>query len=376
MISCIASFMSTADSIVLCGSMLFTVDFYYHLYTKNTASVGSLVIFSKVVSLLMMVLGVSIGLYSKIDFVEMLNIGNGVAGALIPVYLGMFFHALEPAEIFVGQLVNLIVVMTFQCLRFYPASEWNIGTGTIASGGCAAWNGTEGASPGGNCPPPTWDSTVRGQWHGCPTCFAALETREGRGEEGYPHMGVSRYVPELPPPLANGNPDETFLWLLPPFWGVISTVTATFLFHFLFKYVLKGVNPWFESIAGLPDDVVKNFGAERMDLDREGKIVAKLMEGVKEPVKTPMAWPFLLFPFVVPWFFLPFYDDEYTNVEGVAGMPAWATTFTIINSLGTACMMIVCIFFWKGREGEGDDGKDFAVFGGGNKVAPSAKVQM
>ena len=32
---CIASFMSTADSIVICGSMLFTIDFYWHTVSLN-----------------------------------------------------------------------------------------------------------------------------------------------------------------------------------------------------------------------------------------------------------------------------------------------------------------------------------------------------
>jgi len=355
MVGCCASFMSTADSIVLCGSMLFTVDFYYHLVCKNNVSVGKLVIVSKVVSCAMVVVGVSVGLYSSIDFVEILNIGNGVAGALIPVYMGMFMHALQPAEVFVGQVVNLIFVLTFEAMRFYPVNSW-------------------GAAPA------TWNVTHDGPWHGCPTCEAHKVLREARGDEGYPYMGVSRVSPALIAPLGDGNPDEVYIWLLPPFWGVISTVTATLVCHFLFKHVLKGVNPWFDRVAGLPVDVVKNFGAQRLDLDREGKITAQLMEGVKEPVKTPMAWPFIMFPFVVPWLFLPYYNDPYTNCASVGGMPDWGFNFTIVNSLGTACLMIVCVFFWKGREGEGDDaGDDFAVFGGGksNSVAPSStKVQM
>jgi hypothetical protein len=54
---------------------------------------------TKAMSLFMIVTGISIALYSKIDFFAMLMIGNGILSSILIVYLGMFFHNLRAPEV-------------------------------------------------------------------------------------------------------------------------------------------------------------------------------------------------------------------------------------------------------------------------------------
>jgi len=337
-VSCCASFMSTTDSVVLCGSLLFTVDFYYHLVRKNKAGLGELMVVTKIVSSTMMICGVCMALYSDIDFIEMLNIGNGFLGALVIAYMGMFAHSLKSAEIFVGMITNIIIVMVFQFMRFWPKVDPNYPYERCP--GCdrqahpysqlCTINATGGANGAGSAD--------------CPAGF----------EWTYP----SRFKPDLPVPIQKGIPEEQWLWLLPPFWGLVISVSLTWILHFLFKVV--PVQGFFDRIQALPVSVLAKFGSQRMDLDVEGRIVAECMKGVKEPIKNPYAWPFLAFPFCIPWIMLPYYQDPFTPCPVKGGMPEWAFNFTIINSISTGCLMIVCAFFWKGRPGE-EDGKGFGV---------------
>lgn len=320
LVACMASFMSTADSIVICGSLLFTIDMYYNLIKKGKVSMGELMIVTKMMSFFMITVGILIATETKLDFIEMLWIGNGILGALVPVYLGMFFHQLRALEVFFGMVVNIAAVMAFQFVRWWPIVD-------CPRCACDA-NGL--ANPG----PPQLDCN--------------------------PHGGTSRATVALPPPLGNGDPEELYLWFLPPFWGMLMGVPLTFAAHYALKWAnAEFLHEAFDKLQAIEVDVLKKYGAERMDLDREGKIVKGFMKGCVEPMTTKEAWPFLLFPFVagiaMPWWGYGVEPLEAVTEKG--GMPTWCFNFTIINSFGTAALIVVCAFFWKGRPATAVDRK-------------------
>merc|ERR1711988_1089085 len=110
---------------------------------------------------------------------ELLNIGNGILGSVIPVYLGMFFHEFRALEVFLAMLVNIAVVLSFECARMWPP----------------AWVGD------------------------CAQCAA-----EGNPKSkffGKQYDMQSRNSPGFLQPIGAGDTRETYLHLLPPFWGLI-----------------------------------------------------------------------------------------------------------------------------------------------------------
>ena len=149
----------------------------------------------------------------------------------------------------------------------------------------------------------------------------------------------------------------------------------TFIAHFALKN-MESVHKWFDKLQGIDEKVLSKYGEERMDLDREGKIVGKLMEGVTEPLTTPAAWPFLAFPFIAP-FALPWWGygiEVLEKVESVGGLPKWCFDFTIVNSFGTGALIIVCLFFWKGRPEESIISARKSSFGA--RKASASKTQV
>ena len=87
------------------------------------------------------------------------------------------------------------------------------------------------------------------------------------------------------------------------------------------------------------------------------------------------AWPFILFPFFVPWWFLPMWEPVGSSTKAVGGMPEWGHTFTIVNSFGTLSLMIACGYFWRGRPGEGE-GASFGGLGDEKKKHSITKSTM
>ena len=298
LVGCIASFMSTADSIIIAGSLLFTVDMWKNILHK-TAEIGELLWVTKGMSFFMLITGIILATETKLDFIEMLWIGNGILGSLMPIYFGMFLHNLKSLEVFIGMIINFVVVIAFQVVRWYPTVET------------------------------------------CELCEKHLEC-------GFVVGKNQRLAPDLPAPLGIGDPKEAHLWMLPPFWGMIIAIPITIVLSYTLP---KSAQDWFDNVQGIDESVMKKYGTERLDLDRTGAITAELMKDVTEPVKQWKAWPFLAFPFLAP-LFLPWYEIplKYQNVIG--GMPEWGYAFTWINSFGTGALIIVCVFFWKGRPGE------------------------
>jgi len=257
----------------------------------------------------------------------------------VVAYMGMFSHTLKSAEVFCGMCCNIVVVMTFQFLRWWPMID------------------------------PSYEFDF------CPACdnemhpyslLCTINATGGPGKHtadcpaGFEWTFPSRFKPQLQPPVQPGGlPEEQYLWLLPPFWGLITSIPFTWICHFLFR-LCPGIQGAFDKFQALPVSVLAKFGSKRMDIDVEGKIVAELLEGVSEPLKQPMAWPFLAFPFCIPWIMLPYYKDPFIPEPVKGGMAEWAYNFTIINSISTGCLMVACGAFWKGRAGEGE-GKGFGV---------------
>ena len=58
--------------------------------------------------------------------------------------------------------------------------------------------------------------------------------------------------------------------------------------------------------------MLQKFGAERLDQDREGTIVAAALAGFKEPIMNRRAWVFIVFP-LVSCFWLPWWWDQGTH---------------------------------------------------------------
>ena len=92
---------------------------YWNVF-RTGATTKELMMVTKIMSFLIIVVGVSVALESELDFVEFLWIGNGILGSLVPVYLGMFFHNLQALEVFIAMLVNIAVVLYIQIVRWYP----------------------------------------------------------------------------------------------------------------------------------------------------------------------------------------------------------------------------------------------------------------
>jgi Na+/proline symporter len=325
MVGCIASFMSTADSIVICGSLLFTVDFYWNLIRQEKAGVNELMLFTKFMSFFMISSGILIATEADLNFLDMLVIGQAAMMSSVPIWSGLFFPQLRSLEVFITMVVCLLVTFTFQLQRWYPLA----------------------------------------QFHPCKQCEA----------DGNPHGGVSREVLGLPAPFGNGDPDEYYLWWLPPFWSTIASFSTCFLCNRLFAWMGDGPENWFLRLQGIDVKIVEKFdpgldvddlserkhipGSGRLDLDREGKIIRNLMSTCVEPVQTPMAWPFLLFPFfaslALPWHWGTTGTLVLESADPIGGIPAWAFDFFFVNATGTFCLMIVCAFFWKGREKEAEE---------------------
>lgn len=249
----------------------------------------------------------------------MLWIGNGILGNLVPVYTGLFFHQIRSFEVFVAMLMNLFGVFLIQFIRWYPAVD---------------------------CPEQVCLPKDGGNW---------------------------RAAPALPFPLGFGDPDEMYLWFLPPFYGMLMGTATLIIVHYLCKVApFDGLQGWFDKLQGIPVEQLAKFGKQRLDLDRTGEITMQLCAGMKEPIADKNAWFFLAFPFIAP-LALPWWQQEYGACEAVGGLPKWAFDFTIVNSIGTGCLMITCVFFWKGRAANGVVAIKEHVIGpeaGKNQVVP------
>jgi hypothetical protein len=171
----------------------------------------------------MIVTGICIALYSDLDFIAMLFIGNGVLGSLTIVYIGMFFHNLRAPEVFIGMVTNCIICIAMQLIRMFPMVDE------------------------------------------CAQCEL----------EGNPYGGMSRQGPGLPFPMGVGDPDESLLWLLPPFWGFLVSLGVTFVAHVTLLTLDPDatIEAWFERTFGFPEKILAAYGTERMHKDREGTMM-------------------------------------------------------------------------------------------------------
>jgi hypothetical protein len=222
------------------------------------------------------------------------------------VYMGAICHSLRAPEVLMGMIINVIVVITFQMIRMMPVVD--------------------------NC--------------------AQCEI------DGNPYGGKSRYGPGLPPPLGAGDPDEDYLWLIPPFWGTIVSIPATFvcwMFLTVFDPEHK-VDAWMQRNLGFSDEVLDAFGPDRMHDDPEGRIVGKIMTRINEPLTTRSAWPFMIFPFFT-WIALPWdwWGDDLAPTTTVEGFPQWAYRYLFVTVFGTGCMMYTCHNFWSTKYDQDSD---------------------
>jgi Na+/proline symporter len=75
--ACMASFMSTADSIVIAIAAVVTMDMYKAIIMRGEASVKSLDRVKSLCSVATIAITIGVALYADVNFLSMLNIGNG-----------------------------------------------------------------------------------------------------------------------------------------------------------------------------------------------------------------------------------------------------------------------------------------------------------
>jgi len=116
------------------------------------------------------------------------------------------------------------------------------------------------------------------------------------------------------------------------------------------------VDAWMQSTFGFSDKVLDAFGPDRMHEDPEGRIVAKIMTRINEPLTTRSAWPFMLFPFIT-WIALPWdwWGDDLAPTTTVEGFPRWAYRYLFVTVFGTGCMMYTCYTFWFTKHDQKSD---------------------
>jgi hypothetical protein len=150
-----------------------------------------------------------------------------------------------------------------------------------------------------------------------------------------------------------GDPDESLLWLIPPFWGSVVALGVTYVAHvaFLTFDPTANIEAWFERTFGFPEKILAAYGTERMHKDREGTIVGELLLKINEPMTTPGAWIFILFPFVGTAVGLPWgvWQNELSPEPTVEGWPRWAYRYVMVNTAGTVCLMMTGAIFWYTR---------------------------
>jgi len=113
--SCVASFMSTADSIVLATSNQLTMDFFIGWFHPQATQKQTLY-FSKATSLGIILISVSIPLYAEVNFVQLLNLGLGFMGVCFPAAcLGMYTN-IHSVPVIVGIAVGFIALLVTEIL--------------------------------------------------------------------------------------------------------------------------------------------------------------------------------------------------------------------------------------------------------------------
>jgi hypothetical protein len=115
LVSCLASFMSSADSLVLASSNQVTADFYKGWAFPNASSHSQLM-FSKVCSGVVMATSISIALYADLDLFKALNYVFGFYHCCFPAFILGIWTDVHSRPVILGCItciITLVVAETF-----------------------------------------------------------------------------------------------------------------------------------------------------------------------------------------------------------------------------------------------------------------------
>jgi len=279
LVSGLASFMSTADSIAIAASSVLTMDVWKKVLRPN-ASMRELSIVSKSTSGGVLCVGILFGCYSKLDVLSLLNMGNGCLIAMLWVYLGIFFWKLKALPVIVGQIVTIIVSFVLEGIRYAESLPQTL---------------TVGSPP---LPMPLGMFDFRGP----------------------------------------GTPDHWFLWIQSPLFGVIGGGIVTGLLQAVLP---ESAHEKFHQIQGFSDEVLtKTYGDALLHKGEEGAAYAKrIFSTIVEPVgswKGRIAGfgPLILMFLVCPWPYI--YGRPGSHAAVVGGIPYWTLIFIFGNFFGTS----------------------------------------
>ena len=107
--SSIASFLSTADSIIIATTTSVLVDVVKTV--KPTSSPEFMINFAKITSLIIMILTVSIALYDNVDYILLINMFGAYQNLLFFMFLPIFFpRHIKMVPIIVAYMITFIVI--------------------------------------------------------------------------------------------------------------------------------------------------------------------------------------------------------------------------------------------------------------------------
>ena len=111
--SAVAAFMSTSDSIVLAASNSFTMDYWTNWIAKVVKQEGQLagLICAKVFSVVFMYSAVYVALYSKMDVLQLINIGWGTLAQCFPAWAAAVLLDLHSKPLIMGVIVGTVVTI-------------------------------------------------------------------------------------------------------------------------------------------------------------------------------------------------------------------------------------------------------------------------
>lgn len=128
-VSCIASFMSTADSFILALANQFVEDFWVGWLQKfapadalGGRSMQNLII-GKIASFSVLVSSICVALYTEISFFQLLSVGFcGVWSFVFTIEMGFFFPSLRSPAVIISGLVSFPAAMYYE-YNFYDFAQ-------------------------------------------------------------------------------------------------------------------------------------------------------------------------------------------------------------------------------------------------------------
>jgi len=165
--------------------------------------------------------------------------------------------------------------------------------------------------------------------------------------------------PELPPPLGAGDPADGYLWLLPPFWGLLSGLFTTSGLYALKKSFGFGHSLeawWARSPDAMPASTLAQYGEAPLLHDTSGEVMKKMMEGCVEPITHHLqmfVWVPVLYALALPW---PAWSPKGPLVDQsiIGGLPEYAFIWVIFSPIVVTIGCSVYMSLWSSPDTRGE----------------------